>query len=172
MTIIVCPLSHVETVVAARGPSHLITLLDPANLITTPPGVAPERHLKLGVNDVVELSDQHVCPDEGLVRRILDFGAGWDAGKPLLVHCWAGISRSTAGAFIAACALAPERDEHEIARALRRASPTATPNARFVALADDMLGRRGRMVDAVRAIGRGAEAMEGTPFMLQLGHRD
>ena len=49
--------------------------------------------------------------------------------------------------------------------------PSATPSPRFVALADDLLGRRGRMVDAIRAIGRGAEAMEGTPFMLQLSSR-
>lgn len=89
-------------------------------------------------------------------------------GSPLVFHCWAGISRSTAAAYIAACALAPERDEANLALALRQASPSATPNARFVALADDILGRRGRMVDAIRGIGRGAEAMEGTPFMLQL----
>ena len=38
--------------------------------------------------------------------------------------------------------------------ALRKASPTATPNQHLVALADDILGRNGRMVDAIRAIGR------------------
>ena len=52
------------------------------------------------------------------------------------------------------------------AAALRRASPYATPNARLVALADDLLARRGRMVDAVLSIGRGAETYEGEPFML------
>ena len=60
----------------------------------------------------------------------------------MLIHCFAGVSRSTAAAFIAACALAPNRDEATIARALRAASPTATPNARLVALADAALGRR------------------------------
>jgi predicted protein tyrosine phosphatase len=166
MTIIVCPLSHVETVVAARAPSHLITLLDPANLITTPAGVAPDRHLKLGVNDVVEFSDEHVCPDEALVRRILDFGAGWDADRPLLVHCWAGISRSTATAYLLACERNPDTAELAIATALRQASRYAHPNRRIVALADDMLGRRGRMVDAVEAIGPGEMTYESTPFDL------
>ena len=71
-------------------------------------------------------------------------------------------------AFIAACALAPKRDEFTIARRLRAASPTATPNARLVALADAALGRNGRMNEAVAAIGRGEECFEGTPFTLEL----
>ena len=58
----------------------------------------------------------------------------------MVIHCFAGVSRSTAAAFIAACALAPKRDEFDVARALRAASPTATPNARLVALADRALG--------------------------------
>ena len=85
-----------------------------------------------------------------------------------MFHCWAGISRSTAAAYIAACALAPDRDEAALALVAAGGLPSATPNARLVALADDLLGRQGRMVDAIRAIGRGCEAMEGTPFMLQL----
>ena len=84
------------------------------------------------------------------------------------MQCYAGISRSTAAAYIAACALAPERDEAEVARALRDASPSATPNALFVAIADRMLGRGGRMVAAIAEIGRGADAFEGEPFRLAL----
>jgi len=102
------------------------------------------------------------------MEQLLAFIRAWDRQAPLLFHCWAGISRSTAAAYIAACALAPDRDEAELARALRAASPSATPNAHFVALADDLLNRQGRMIEAIRAIGRGAEAMEGSPFMLQL----
>ena len=41
-------------------------------------------------------------------------------------------------------------------------------NARLVAVADDILGRNGRMVDAIAAIGRGADAFEGTPFHLKV----
>ena len=63
----------------------------------------------------------------------------------------------------------PQRDEGEIARALRAASPTATPNARLVALADAKLGRAGRMIGAIEAIGRGEECFEGAPFALEIG---
>ena len=47
-----------------------------------------------------------------------------------------------------------------IAQALRRASPTATPNIRIVSLADRLLGRDGRMVAAIETIGRGEIALE------------
>jgi predicted protein tyrosine phosphatase len=86
----------------------------------------------------------------------------------MVVHCFAGISRSTASAYVAACTLNPARDEMQIAQALRQASPTATPNARIVALADKLLKRQGRMIRAIQAIGPGAMASEGTPFRLDL----
>ena len=87
---------------------------------------------------------------------LLDFVRGWDRKAPLVVHCYMGISRSTASAFASVCALNPHRDETSIAQALRRASPTATPNIRIVSLADKLLGRKGRMIAAIENIGRGA----------------
>jgi predicted protein tyrosine phosphatase len=94
----------------------------------------------------------------------------WQRASPMVIHCYAGVSRSTAAAFVAVCTLNPEGTEGAIAQALRRASPTATPNIRIVVLADDVLGRRGRMVDAVTAIGQGMLA-EAAPFRLELqGH--
>jgi hypothetical protein len=59
-------------------------------------------------------------------------------------------------------------DERAIAAALRRASPTATPNSRIVAIGDHLLARRGRMVRAVEAIGTGVVAPEARPFRLEL----
>ena len=98
-----------------------------------------------------------------MCRAILDFVAAWPREKPLVIHCYAGISRSTAAAYIAACALRPPR-RGRVAAALRAASPSATPNPLFVAIADRLLGRDGRMVAAIAAIGRGADAFEGVPF--------
>ncbi|HEX8569496.1 MAG TPA: hypothetical protein VF699_06175 [Caulobacteraceae bacterium] len=166
MTLIVCPLSHVEAVVAERRPSHVITLLDPTSLIGCLEGYQPERHLRLGVHDIPEPAEGMIPPDADTVRAILDFGATWDQAQPLLVHCWAGVSRSTATAFVLACERNPEVRERDIAFALRQASRTACPNRRIVALADDMLGRGGRMVDAAAWIGRGEACWEGRPFDL------
>jgi predicted protein tyrosine phosphatase len=51
---------------------------------------------------------------------------------------------------------------------LRGLSHVATPNRRIVAFADDIMGRSGRMVDAVDAIGRGEEAFEGVIFQWKM----
>jgi predicted protein tyrosine phosphatase len=167
-TLHVCSLARLHETVLETRASHMVTLINTGFVVERPASIPADRHLFLNVSDIVEPLDGHIIPGEDHVRTLLSFVRAWDRANPLVFHCWAGVSRSTAAAYIAACTLAPDRDEAEIARALRRASPTATPNARFVALADDLLARRGRMVTAVQAIGRGAECMEGTPFMLKI----
>jgi predicted protein tyrosine phosphatase len=163
MTLIVCPLRLIDTLIAERGPSHLITLLG-QEMIDEHEAMPKGRHLRILVNDIAEPTDGLIAPDEAMVRSILEFGAGWDARRPMLIHCWAGISRSSATAFILACERNPETPETQIAGRIRAASPIAHPNSRLVALADDILGRRGRMVDAIRAIGPGEPAFENEPF--------
>jgi predicted protein tyrosine phosphatase len=105
-----------------------------------------------------------------MVERVLAFARDWDARAPMIVHCWAGISRSTASAFAIACERNPHADELAIAMAMRRASPSAFPNRRIVALADDILGRQGRMVEAVEAMGGNGFVPEGVPFDLSARH--
>ncbi len=164
MTIIVCGLAEVPAVIAARRPSHLVTLLDPASMIATPSGVAAENHLKIGVNDIAEATEGLILPTEQVVTDLLTFGRTWDESAPMIVHCWAGVSRSTASAFILACERNPEVDERTIALSMRKAAVHAYPNRRIIALADDLMGRGGRMVDAVEAMGGNDLASMGRPF--------
>jgi predicted protein tyrosine phosphatase len=168
VTLIVCSLRLVDEMIAARRPSHLITLLSPTEMIDEHRQMGGGRHLRVGVNDIAEPMDGLIAPDETMVERILDFGSGWTGASPMLIHCWAGISRSSATAFILACARNPETTEKTIAGHIRAVSPIATPNPRLVGLADDMLGRGGRMADAVDAIGRGEAAFENQPFEVPL----
>lgn len=168
----VCPLSRLPETLAASGASHLVTLAtlgSPGLSIERPAGIAPEHHLRVGFSDIVAPMEGHLPPGEAHVRAVLDFAAAWDRRRPLVLHCYAGISRSTAAAYAVACALDPERDAADLARALRRLAPSATPNRLFVEIADRLLGRDGRMSTAIAAIGRGVEAFEGTPFRLALG---
>lgn len=86
----------------------------------------------------------------------------------MLVHCWAGVSRSTAAAYVILCdRLGPGR-ELEIARALRWRAPHACPNSLMVRLADEALGRNGRMTGAVEEMGRGIVVAEGERVELPL----
>jgi predicted protein tyrosine phosphatase len=165
-TIFVAPLSLVETTVAEASVSHLVTLINGETPINTPPGIVPDRHLRLAMNDICEPQPGLVLPCESHVADLIGFAREWDRQAPLLIHCWAGISRSTAAAFISLCALNPEGAELELARALRRASPTAYPNRLLVALADEILLRDGRMIAAVEDIGRGRIAEEAEVFSL------
>jgi predicted protein tyrosine phosphatase len=66
--------------------------------------------------------DGYIAPADEHVSRLTTFVRGWDRAAPLVVHCFAGTSRSTAGAYVAVCALNPARAELAIAQALRRAS--------------------------------------------------
>lgn len=164
----VCPLSLVSETVAGTGADRLITLINAATPVSRPASIAPERHLFLAVNDIIEPTAGLTAPSVEHVRALLDFGHAWDQRQPLVVHCFAGISRSTAAAFILACALVPNRPEDEIAQALRAASQFATPNRLLVSIADGALGRGGRMIAAVEGIGMGTLAEQGVPFHLSL----
>ena len=164
----VCSFARLYATVKTTGARHVVTLLGLDDHVERPPGVPEGNHLFLRVHDISEPLDGHVAPDATHVQDLIKFVRGWDRSAPLVVHCWAGISRSTAAAFVSVCALKPDRDEQDIAWAIRRASPTATPNIRIVSFADAMLGRNGRMVTAIESIGRGTLAGEGVPFHLPL----
>ncbi len=139
--------------------------------MTRPASIAEANHLFLSLHDIAEPQEGMTLPGEAHMRTLLDFAQNWNRTRPLVINCYAGISRSTASAYIIAAALQPSRDEGELAQALRLASPSATPNPRLVALADAMLDRRGRMVEAIQSIGRGADAFEGVPFALDIDPR-
>jgi predicted protein tyrosine phosphatase len=167
MTILVSSLARAPGLIAERRPERIVSLLDPASPFPHP---GESQHLRLEIHDI-DLHEPHLtAPHETHVRDIIAFVEGWSLNAPILIHCWAGVSRSTATAFITACIHNPSTDEEEIAWALRRASPTATPNRRLVALADAELGRGGRMIAAAERIGRGVtdwqSFIEAHPFEL------
>lgn len=162
----VCSLSKLQQVVDDVKATHLVTVLNPEMDMERPRGIAPERHLRLSLNDIAATLPGFKLASEQQVQQLIDFVHAWDRTTPLVVHCWAGVSRSTASAYIAACSLRPDLSEMELAKALREASPRATPNSHLIALADALLGRDGRMIDAIESIGRGADCYEGNIFAM------
>ena len=126
------------------------------------------NHLRVQVDDITEHMEGFVAPTDLHVDQVLSFVRNWDRRAPMVVHCYAGISRSTASAFAAVCVLNPHRDEASIARQIRAASPIASPNRLIVSLADKALGREGRMLRALDEMGPGNMLVEGRPFRLDL----
>ncbi len=152
--IFVGPLSKFDDVVQVIQPSHVISLLSPEQMIDTPPELESDRHLRLSINDISEEDRELVTPQAGHVEEIVAFAKDWNREDPMFIHCWAGISRSTAATLITLCVHNSPGRERDLAMALRNASPLADPNKLIIQYADDILGRQGRLIEAVEAMGR------------------
>ena len=166
--IIVTSLRSAGEQVTETKAERVISILSPDMAFPSFESVTGDAHLRLSFHDVGAASPRLSAPGAHDMMRLLTFIRAWERTSPLLIHCWAGISRSTASAYIATCLLQPERSEDDLAKALRHASPSATPNPMLIKLADEALGRDGRMRRAINDIGRGEDAFEGMPFVLQV----
>lgn len=166
--LVVCSLFDLAATAQSHDAREMISLIDSRNRVERPPSVDPDRHLFVNLNDITAPVDGLLAPEEGHIQTLADFVKAWDRSRPLLIHCWMGVSRSTAAAYITAIVLNPNLDEADLAVELRQRSPSATPNPRMIALADNLLDRNGRMIHAIKRIGRGAEASHGVPFVMPL----
>ena len=164
----VCSLAALPDTVKATGASHVLTVMANVAQVQRPASVLEANHLRVQMDDITEHMDGFMAPSDSHIEQVLDFVRGWDRNAPLVIHCYAGISRSTASAFAAACMLNPHRDEISIARQIRAASAIASPNRLIVSLADRALGREGRMLRALDEMGPGAMIVEGRPFVIEL----
>lgn len=136
--------------------SHVLSILDP----DAPLPRALRRfddvriHWVLRFHDISQPIADGRLPGKADVEELLSFGAelrAVDASAHVLVHCHAGVSRSTAAAAILLAQHAPGR-EHEAMTEVARVRPIANPNARMIELADKLLEREGRLVTALREL--------------------
>src|ERR1700682_6183548 len=164
----VCSLAALPDTVKAAGASPVLTVMANVDQVQRPESVLPANHLKISMDDITEQMDGFVAPSDSHIEQGLNFVRGWGRSAPLVVHGYAGISRSTASAFAAVCMLNPHRDEISIARQIRAASPIASPHRLIVGLADKALGRDGRMLRALDEMGPGRMTVEGRPFRIDL----
>ncbi|MEL6371138.1 MAG: protein tyrosine phosphatase [Pseudomonadota bacterium] len=175
MKIWVSSLAQVHGTAAQASPAKVISLLSPGDIFPVIEGIDGPHHHKMHLHDIREERDGLVAPQQLHVETLVNFlDTEWSADAPLLVHCWAGISRSTATALIAACLKNPDTDEKEIAGALAQASPTAFPNTRIAAFADEIMGRGGRLAQAAQEICSDTERLavvttinEAKPFSME-----
>lgn len=148
----------------AGGITHVLSILDP----DWPEPEAflayrPHRRLQLRFHDIIDPAPGWVLPREQDIERLLAFGrdlAGEVAESHLLVHCHAGVSRSTAAATLVLAQMRPDRPAEEALREVVRLRPRAWPNLRILELGDELLGRGGEIVEAARAHYRNAITRE------------
>ncbi|MDS7596628.1 tyrosine phosphatase family protein [Agrobacterium tumefaciens] len=167
--IVVSPLSRIAEMAVKHKSREMVTLIAKEQSFHRPAVIAADRHLTLAMNDITfKGTGDLVAPDDAHVQRLIDFVREWDQSAPLIVHCWMGVSRSPAAAVVAALSLFPDQDEVALATRLRTVSPYATPNSRIIEIGDRLLGRNGRLIAAIRKIGRGADTDGNVPFVLPL----
>lgn len=136
--------------------THVLSILDPA--YPEPVDFADYgRHerLTLRFDDIIAPMPGMSLPEVAHMEKLLAFGVGLaaedaDPLRHLLVHCHAGISRSTAAMATLLAEARPSADEDAIFAEIRAIRPQAWPNSRMIGFADDLLGRGGRLLAALR----------------------
>ena len=144
---------------AAAGVTHVLSIIDPDYPSPTDFGDYGEHALlELRFDDIIDEQPGKTAPQEDDVRRLLAFGRDLDAGMPngahLLVHCHAGVSRSSASMSLLLAQAKPERPGPEIFREILAIRPQIWPNLRIVEMGDRLLARNGELVRAVHDIYR------------------
>jgi predicted protein tyrosine phosphatase len=166
----VCGLEEL-TLHGSRGVTHVLSILDPEWPEPEAFASFPAHHRTiLRFHDAIQPGPGLVLPAQGHVEAIIGFGrslAAWEHQdeRHLLVHCHAGISRSTAAMAILMAQVEPDMDEDSLFAQLTRMRAKAWPNSRMIGFADAMLGRGGRLTQALGRLYR--RQLEVYPHMQQ-----
>lgn len=137
---------------AKRRCDAIITIEDPRVLtnrkLRFQSGLPHPPQLILRFEDVDDEDPELATAQPIHVERALDF-ARQQRGKHLLIHCHAGVSRSTAIAYAILCdRLGPGQESIALDKVFE-IRPAACPNLLVTRLADALLGREGRILETL-----------------------
>jgi predicted protein tyrosine phosphatase len=137
----------------SRGVTHVLSILDPE----WPDPEAfqafdPHFRAIMRFHDAIEPDRDILLPQKSDVEAILSFGRDAAEAGGLLIHCHAGISRSTAATLMILAQARPDEREDELADRLLQTRPQAWPNSRMMTFADELLDREGRLMAATAGI--------------------
>jgi len=119
----------------------------------------PRKPLLLDMDDITDHIDGYVARGENMSAIYCDRARLGTAAPRWGATAMRASAARPAGAFVRSVHSIRSATEMKSRRRLRDASPTATPTRACVRIADQMLGRNGRMVTAVESIGTGRAAM-------------
>lgn len=159
-------MQRIEETIVATGATRLVSVVNAHLMPPTPRAIDPALHLRLPISEARPPRGSGQHPARPMIEDLIAFIREWQQEAPVLIHCFSGLNRSPAAAYIALAALNPDMPETLIAYRLRAASETAAPNITMVGVADLVLARHGHLISAIELIGPGIPAAEGRPFTL------
>jgi predicted protein tyrosine phosphatase len=167
--ITVCGLAELDLHSGAEV-SHVLSILDPEWPVPEEFGTYGEHaKLELRFHDVIEDEPELLPPQRSHVARLLEFGRSLQrepiGQAHLLVHCHAGISRSSASMALLIAQAVPDRPAEQVFADVLAIRPQIWPNLRIVEMGDALLGRNGAMVAAVVGVYR--QQIEKDPSMAE-----
>ena len=155
--IVVCSLSDLESVCNSIKPSHIISVIDPGYIPKTPKDT--QNHLKLGFDDIVEIkknnnifrlpgeANHQILPNLGHINKIIQFTESWNQSKPIVIHCWCGVSRSMATATFLLCKINNKNIDKNV-RFIRSVAPHANPNKLMISMFEKYLNIDNQLIQA------------------------
>ena len=174
-TLTICGLQELDEH-SARSVTHVLSILDPG----WPEPEAfftydPHRRTTLHFHDEIEPAPGLELPRREHMEQILAFGRSLQrdlAERPdahLLVHCHAGISRSTAAMTALLAQADSSLDEDTIFERVLAVRPKAWPNSLMIGFADELLSRGGRLT---RAMGQlYGKRLAARPELVEIMHK-
>lgn len=161
----VCGILELDECAVRLDPGRLVSIVAPEEQPPTPLGLGADAHLRISCHDIVEPTPMEILPDRRHVKQLIAFAGQWDPATPILIHCQAGISRSTAAALVTYAVHFPDTI-HRAAWHLRHTGPHAHPNPLIASLGDELLGLEGRLIAAVEAMGQPKLVPGGGPIVI------
>ncbi|HWB49776.1 MAG TPA: protein-tyrosine-phosphatase [Stellaceae bacterium] len=154
MKITICGIAELDEH-CESGISHVLSILDPG----WPDPAAfddfsPHHRVALRFHDIIAPVSGEILPTADHVAALLDYGRAVIAAGPnahVLIHCHAGVSRSTAAAALLLAQADPARPPADIFATIGRIRPRAWPNLLILEHGEAALGRPGEIVPAVAA---------------------
>ncbi len=152
--ITVCGVAELEGHCSTHA-SHVLSILDPEHPVPEAFGAFGEHEkLELRFHDIIDPTPGMLAPEPEHVEALLAFGRDMTGATHLLVHCFAGVSRSTSSMSMILAQAMPDLPEDAVLAMVHGIRNKAWPNIRMMEFGDKLLRRNGRLIEATHALHR------------------